>query len=641
MNDNRILSMTAENFKGLKERTFKFGDGVNSFYGTNGSFKTTLIDLFFWTMTSNDSHGRNNFEIKTRDGDKVESRLNHSGEIHFKDFKIKRIFHEVWKTKRGTTEQVMNGHTTDYLIDYNDGIGFVVIEKEKDFVEFMEEKFGGKDFARIIQLCSNPKYFVQMLDWKERRKLIFDIVGETSDAEIIEKLPELPVLQEMIKVDKPENLIPKFRAKLNSINKELQELSVRIDESEKKKPEIVETKEAIETRISSYKKQIEEAEEAMKEVEIDSDLKKQLQDARDALSNAKRAFVDKNTEDKKNFEQTKNKAFNEYSEKKKKLEEELDFINRANEKGNLKLKDLRERQSELEEKFKKKKAEKWEGSDTCPTCKQLLPDSQIDKLRSEFNDKRAEKLKSIIAEASEVKAEIEDIEEKMKAIGNADDVKKKISELEVPEKAEFKEPVEDYSELKKKISDLEEEMTKSKATVEERRKPLKDKKKLLEDSVEDLVKELAKFDEIKRADKRIQEHRDRQEELSIQFAEFSEKIDALNAFIVKKVETMEQGIFDVFGIKFSMFEIQINGGVKEECRTLVDCDGNEIPFETANNASQNNIGVKACSVLQKYYGMKLPIFVDNAESIVKLVDIPDCQIVRLVVSEEHKTLTKK
>ena len=50
-----------------------------------------------------------------------------------------------------------------------------------------------------------------------------------------------------------------------------------------------------------------------------------------------------------------------------------------------------------------------------------------------------------------------------------------------------------------------------------------------------------------------------------------------------------------------------------------------------------NIGVDVISTIAEHYGVKVPLVVDNAESVTSMLNI-DTQVIRLVVSENDKEL---
>ena len=62
-----------------------------------------------------------------------------------------------------------------------------------------------------------------------------------------------------------------------------------------------------------------------------------------------------------------------------------------------------------------------------------------------------------------------------------------------------------------------------------------------------------------------------------------------------------------------------------------------VPYRDANNAARINAGLEIIKVLSTHWGISMPVFVDNAESVTKLADMGG-QILRLIVSENDKKL---
>ena len=105
-------------------------------------------------------------------------------------------------------------------------------------------------------------------------------------------------------------------------------------------------------------------------------------------------------------------------------------------------------------------------------------------------------------------------------------------------------------------------------------------------------------------------------------------------FIKLKVDTIENRINEKFSlVKFKLFEDQINGGQVETCEALV----NGVPFSSLNTASKINAGIDIINTLCEFYNVSAPIFIDNRESVVKLLD-SNSQIINLIVSESDKKL---
>jgi exonuclease SbcC len=101
-----------------------------------------------------------------------------------------------------------------------------------------------------------------------------------------------------------------------------------------------------------------------------------------------------------------------------------------------------------------------------------------------------------------------------------------------------------------------------------------------------------------------------------------------------KIDTLESKINEKFKfVKFRMFETQINGGESECCDALI----NGVPFSDANTASKINGGLDIINTLCEHYQVTAPIFIDNRESIIQVIDIQS-QLINLIVSENDKKL---
>ena len=62
-----------------------------------------------------------------------------------------------------------------------------------------------------------------------------------------------------------------------------------------------------------------------------------------------------------------------------------------------------------------------------------------------------------------------------------------------------------------------------------------------------------------------------------------------------------------------------------------------MPYNDLNTAAKINVGLDIISVLNDHYKTNAPVFIDNAESVIKLFKV-NSQLVRLVVSGQDKSL---
>ena len=175
------------------------------------------------------------------------------------------------------------------------------------------------------------------------------------------------------------------------------------------------------------------------------------------------------------------------------------------------------------------------------------------------------------------------------------------------------------------------------------------RKQELEDDISNLneekklrEKELSLFSTVDYQNKRIDELKKTQKILSENYEKMEFEIHLCEEFIKTKVNMITENINQYFkNVRFKLFETQINGGLKECCDVMVPAkSGAYVPFNNGSNRGANmNAGIEMISVLSRYIGAELPVFVDNAESVVDLNSYDNMQIIKLVVDGNYKTLT--
>lgn len=153
--------------------------------------------------------------------------------------------------------------------------------------------------------------------------------------------------------------------------------------------------------------------------------------------------------------------------------------------------------------------------------------------------------------------------------------------------------------------------------------------------VEDMERDLAKFDGVKRGQQRVAELEQQERSFTGEYERLQHELFLCEEFTRTKVNLLDAKINSKFKLaRFRLFEEQVNGGLKEVCDTLYK----GVPYEGGlNNAARINVGLDIINTLSKHYRVSAPIFVDNAEAVTKLIST-DAQVIRLVVSEADKKL---
>ncbi|MGG4032991.1 ATP-binding protein, partial [Paenibacillus cisolokensis] len=184
-----LISLTLRNFKGIRDfRLDADGEDVNVF-GDNAVGKTTLFDAFTWSLFDKDSQNKKDFEIKTLgpDGKVLEHGTNHEVEVvllvNGKRRTLRKVFSEKWTKKRGAVTAEFTGHTTDYYVD---GVPVKKGEYEAFIASIVKEE--------VFKLLTNPAFFNEQLKKDDRRRILIEVCGDLSDAEVITSNPELSEL---------------------------------------------------------------------------------------------------------------------------------------------------------------------------------------------------------------------------------------------------------------------------------------------------------------------------------------------------------------------------------------------------------------------------------------------------------------
>lgn len=634
----RIKSITIQNFKGCKDKTYTF-DGKNATVsGANATGKTTILDAFWWLLFNKDSLGNEKFSVRPLDEngnqiDNIEIKVSAVFDNNGREIEFSKIQKQKWVKRRGTDVTELQGNENLYEID-----GYP--KTEKDYKSAISDIVSEEIFKTI----TNPTYFPS-LKWKEQRNVLMRFVSEISDydmASVNDKFDGL--LDELMKAPSIDDIKAKYQKALNEWKKKQAELPVRIDEAEKSKVDI---------DVAEYelgKKAVLELIKSNKEKQ--KDVSKQLEEHKtlsDGILELKFAIGD--LERKSNAEnQEKRRSIRKLIDEKTGLLINIDDGIKRNNREISSCEDTIERKNNeknrLAEQWKKVNAETFDESTTiCPTCNRPLPDDEIEQLKSNFEKLKFDRLAKIVTDGNNAKYEIgteKSVIENLKKCNEENLAKKQkleqeIAELEnqlskIPSSVDVSQ-MDEYKEIEKQITEKESALSKMNNASEIRRN--------LENEMEDLNGKLLEFEKkIALAENNI-EIDDRIEELKVEQKEVAQKVAdqekmlyLLEEFIRYKMDKVSDEINKQFdGINFKLFENQLNGGLKETCELTV----NGVPYGSLNNGHRIIAGLQIIKALQVLYGVSMPVWIDNAESINDF-NLPtmDCQVICMKVTENRE-----
>lgn len=647
MKQIKLLDLTLTNFKGIKS----FGlhaDGENiSLYGDNATGKTSIFDAFVWLLFDKDSQNQKEFGIKTLINGEPIHNINHEVEATFlvddEKLLLKKIFAEKWTKKRGSVTKEFTGHTTDYFID---GVPSNKKEYTAKTAELVDEE--------VFKLLTSPGYFNDQLHWKDRRKTLLEIAGDVSDEDVINSNDSLQRLTKMLGNHSVDDLKKIIAAKRKEINQELEKIPVRIDEIKRNQPDTDGLKESdINAQQEKLNAQIEAKTDKLNEIKNGSE-----------INNLKVKISDIDLK----LSQVKNEHANQGQQELYKLQTKLQEERSNASIVESKIKNNEQRKQSNEDNIKefqglmetrrhewddiKKQDFTHEESCNCPACGQELPQERLeearDKAEKQFNVNKSEKLENIKSKGITFKQKVTALEQENESI--TVEINKLTEQLEAKkiacEKLETKikeaktnvKPItetEAYNTLIEEKQSIEQKIESLKASVNEEYSIVLEEREKLEYKKWELESDLLKVKQAKQSVDRIVELEEQQRELAAEFEKQEEALYLTEEFIRTKVNLLEDKINSKFKYaRFNLFKQNINGGLEEICTTTLD----GVPYDAGlNNAARINVGLDIIATLSEHYGVQACIFIDNAESITKIIDI-EAQVISLVVSERDKVL---
>lgn len=664
-----IKKLSLLNFKGIKSLTIDVNEEITEIYGDNATGKTTVADAWSWLLFGKDTQGRSDFDVKTLDkNNNVIPKLDHEVTalliIDGDEIEISRILREKWVKKKGSLEAEFSGNTTEYFWD-----GVPCQKKEFDL---KINKIVNED---VFKLITNPFAF-DSLKWQDRREKLMEIAGGVSDQEIAGTNPAYLELIEKLSDEKSlDDYKKQVLASVRKAKDELKMIPSRIDEVFRSMPEKIDF-EALQSELnaenanlSSVDEKINDASKAFqaeldkvraKKIEINN-LKSEIELIE---NNARKEAEKRCTPDTTELDSLQSKL-NEKKDELKSLESAKETLDR-------KLKGCKDEIPVIEKLIEDRRSEWYqinaeefvmdEKDCICPTCQRAFETDDIEAKRAElkasFDKDKADRMARVQRIGKEdsnvledLKVSIKTTEERLsKGVEKIKEVKSEIQKLTDQidyingQETTTQDPNEIYElliaenrEIKSKKSDLEKLQSQITEDPKADNKELIQERQTIIEGIDKIKAQLQTKEQIERANKRIAELEAQEKELAQQIADVEREQFTIENFIKHKIDQLEGKINSKFkGVKFKLFNIQINGGLDETCEALID----GVPFSIANNAARINAGLSIINTLCEFYGIRVPVFIDNAESITKIADT-DSQLIKLIVSEEHKELTIK
>lgn len=216
-----LQSLSIENFKGIRQLKLSPNGRSLRIKGKNGMCKTAIFDGFLWLLFGKNSDGKTGFGVKpTFATDGVEPSVTGVFTMDGKLLELGKVLaakfvKDTGEFKESKTECYING----------------VKKAPREFEAFIAENLCTEAQFRLL---TNPHHFNNSIDWKERRKILFDVCKIGDERNIISQNCAFSPLSEQLErygsIDEYRTFL---RDKKKKISEQINGLPIRIDEAYK------------------------------------------------------------------------------------------------------------------------------------------------------------------------------------------------------------------------------------------------------------------------------------------------------------------------------------------------------------------------------------------------------------------------
>ena len=592
--------------------------------GRNRSGKTTVADAITWCLFGKDSLGRSQFGIKTRvDGVEV-AHLPHKVimdvTIDGMSHTLERSYVEQWGRQNG--EEYLRAHVTECMVD---GEKYTV----RDYQKFIGDLINEDTF----KVLTTPTYFPS-LGWEAQRKHLVEMAGAISASDVIATLDLSDEMKKKLEGAKAEHV----GYQIKQVKKTLDELPVRMEEvtrqmsqedfSETLDDEIADLQGRLRGLPTGGGDRLKFEYKRKSNIEVSaSDKHYRLEAEREQERNRLERQIESA---KTNIRQLEQKVTSH--------EKMLERCTALKEQQERERDDIRRKWNEVG----KRKFEVSEGDLVCSLCGQPFPDDmraeKLEEMRGRFNQMKssdyerltemATDLKKAISEREKGEGEYSEVIRKSQEEINAayGSIRKIEAVLDAPQ-----DPIPTVEEILAGDANYQSILAEI-AKMESAPDAMGEERKAIQSELSEKIAQRERRENNIKLEDRLNELVEQRSELNAQLYELESIQDAIDSYNAAYDDILESRLNDRFKmVRFRLFKRLLNGTRQPYCEAMVG----GIPYGDLNRADRINAGIDIINALSEHYGVRVPIVIDNAESINKILETQQ-QMITLYVSEDDR-----
>ncbi|VDH16141.1 chromosome segregation protein [Algoriella xinjiangensis] len=661
-----LKTLELKNFKSFRHAKFDdFNEKENFIYGKNGAGKSTLFDAFLWLLFGKDANDRKDYEIKPLDENnqvqkQIDVEVHATLLINNEEVTLSRIYKEKWQKVKGAEEKTFKGHETELIFNQ---VPVSLKEFNSKVADISEES--------LFKLITNPSAF-ESLDWKKKREVLVSIAGEISDEELFNSDADFKELSLKLTNKTLDEYDTQLKASIKKSKQEKEDTPARIDELKNSKIEAIDFDkidsdvQEKETKVSDIDSELENASVSIQKI-VDANTKvhQEIQKLNSQKSEIEiglrtkakqECFVDTSSVDALRSKlRLKESERDDYTNNRSNINSAiLDYQKQ--------IEILQTKKQNLVDSYNNENAKQLifdEKDFNCPCCSRPFEEKDIDSKKQElilkFNTDKTSLLNSIINDGNKVKKQLEIVNNTLNSyqtkldeqkgfidqltdevVSIENQIQTETSNLQSPKNEEevYQSLINNDAQLSKLKIEIATLQSGIKEIKQADNSELKEQKQIIQSEIKKLIELKGKKSVNENIDNRIKELASREKELSQIIASLEKEQFVIERFKKVKTESLEKSVNEKFEyVTFKLFEEQVNGGLNPTCITLV----NGVPFGSANTAGRINAGLDIINTLCKVNEISAPVFLDNRESVTKLIPT-ESQIISLIVDPNQETL---
>ena len=629
------------NFMGVIDQTYTLGQ-ITEVCGTNGTGKTTLFNAFTFALFGKDSNGRTDFGFKRREKD---GQVVHNAEygvrlvfdIDGKERIFERVVTEKWVKPRGGSEKVLSGHETAYYVDN-------IKCAMKDYNIAVAETIAPEDVLRVL----TDVFYFNSLSADTKKFMLLRMAYGTSDSEeadkmaaddVLKKSPDFAAFVDELNGITLKEYNAKIGADINRIKGELNDIPLKIAAKQEAMP-AEEDWEGLQAVIDENRAAMEQIDKQIADESArvagseqkKNALKTELSNLTLELTKAQNAVREKVEND----ERDKRKAVADLDAEYTMAVSEYNRYSEQLKNDNIVIGGIENTLTELRGAYKAIKDGTYQYLDTeleCPTCHRPYDMALLQEQKLTENVSLG---KAKAVELAQMKEEVAVLTEKVKdcraRIDQAHKQRLAINFVPADVNALCKaDPT--CSAISQKIEAVNKQI--NEWPVEPTESELQLEKKAIGDKIAALQMQLGQREVRGNIATQIEQLEAKQRDLNAQLAELEKKQDTAKEFQKAKDRELLAKVNGLFTmVTWDFVTEQLNGNDKIAC----NCYINGKPYGECNHALQVNGGLDIINAISRNSDIYLPIFIDNAESVVEYIHTYS-QMILLKVDENAKQLT--